>query len=57
MVIELDGMTYVGRREEDEERTRFLQMQKLRVIRFINDELLADRDAVAAAILIEAMKT
>jgi very-short-patch-repair endonuclease len=45
LAIELDGETHVGREKEDAARTRFLESQGWRVIRFTNDELAAIRTA------------
>jgi len=49
-VVELDGMTHVDRVAEDERRTRYLQRCGLEVIRFTNDDVLQDLNAVAEAI-------
>lgn len=50
LAIELDGVSHLGRRANDAERTRILQGHGLRVIRFTNDELLQGRDVVANVI-------
>ncbi len=50
LVVELDGMTHVGTGEKDDERTRFIESQGLRVVRFTNDEVVADAVLVTEAI-------
>jgi very-short-patch-repair endonuclease len=51
LVIEVDGDTHAEQVEYDEERTRWLHEQKqYRVIRFTNDEVTRNLDAVAEAI-------
>jgi len=54
LVIELDGRTHVGRSDEDERRTRFLEQHGLRVIRFTDDEVIHDVGAVVASIAVAA---
>jgi very-short-patch-repair endonuclease len=51
LAIELDGESHLGREQEDAARTRFLESRGWRVIRFTNDELQRNPDAVAEAIL------
>ena len=50
LIIELDGMSHVGQADADESRTAYLQSEGYTVIRFTNDELLSDFEAVANAI-------
>ena len=51
LVVELDGMSHDNRADADRTRTRYLERTGLRVIRFLNDDVVADIDAVAEAIL------
>ena len=50
IVIELDGEYHDFIVDEDKERESFLKEQGLRVIRFWNEDVLKDADAVARAI-------
>jgi hypothetical protein len=50
LVIELDGLTHVGAGMKDDQRTDFMRSHGLRVIRFTNDEVIADSVLVAEAI-------
>ena len=51
LVIEIDGDTHAERVEYDQERTRWLNEQKhYRVIRFANDDVLHNLDAVVEKI-------
>lgn len=50
LAIELDGLSHDGREAKDEEHTRHLNRQGVRVVRFTNDEVLRDRRAVAYVI-------
>jgi very-short-patch-repair endonuclease len=50
LVVEVDGMSHVGRAEQDEARQRYLELEGYRVIRVTNDEVLKQRVAVAQAI-------
>jgi very-short-patch-repair endonuclease len=50
LVIEIDGLTHIGTGERDEERTTYMEQQGLHVIRFTNDEVIADSVLVAEAI-------
>ncbi len=54
LIIELDGRSHDGRQSEDRERTKFLEQLGLRVIRYFNDDVIGDVDAVAEAIAREA---
>jgi very-short-patch-repair endonuclease len=51
LVLEVDGDVHEGRRDLDEQRDRALQSLGLRVLRFTNDEVLADAERVVARIL------
>ena len=53
LVIEIDGETHVERREYDQERTKYLQLHKYRVIRFTNSEVLQNLEQVVLQILSE----
>ena len=46
LVIELDGMSHIGRAEEDEARSEYLRSQGYRVIRYTNDQVISDLDSV-----------
>ena len=50
LVVEVDGEVHLDQRERDGERDAFLTGMGLRVLRFTNDEVLADPDGVAARI-------
>ena len=51
LVIEIDGLSHVGRHHADQARTLFMERLGFRVIRFTNDEVLQSIDAVLAAIV------
>ena len=51
LIIEIDGESHDGRVEGDRERQDFLEARGLRVIRFTNDEVLANIDEVLEVIL------
>lgn len=51
LVIELDGGHHAEQLERDEARTAFLNAEGFRVLRFWNNEVLAQTEAVLAAIL------
>jgi len=51
LVIELDGLSHAGRAEADRQRTAYLIAEGKRIIRYTNDDVLADVDAVAEDIL------
>ena len=51
LVVELDGGQHAERRAHDAERTRQLNDEGFRVMRFWNDEVLLRTDDVLAAIL------
>ncbi len=46
LVIELDRRSHDGRAAYDQQRTKFLEREGLRVIRYSNDDVLQDVDAV-----------
>ncbi len=50
LVIEVDGGQHDGQSDEDATRTRYLQSQGFRVIRFWNNQVLEQIDAVVAEI-------
>jgi very-short-patch-repair endonuclease len=50
LIVELDGMTHVGRATSDKNRSAVLSSKGYRVIRFTNDEVLQFPEAVAATI-------
>lgn len=50
LVIEVDGGQHAERRDSDEARTAWLNSQGFRVLRFWNNEILHDIDAVRQAI-------
>ena len=52
LVVELDGGQHLEQTEYDTERTRALESRGYRVIRFWNNLVLEDADAVLQAILI-----
>lgn len=51
LAIELDGDSHGGRERQDAGRTRFLEGQGWRVIRFTNSDVMSNADGVARAIL------
>jgi len=53
LVIELDGISHDERAEYDADRTRFIEAQGLRVIRFSDDEVIRNVDDVAYRIACE----
>lgn len=50
LIIELDGSQHLAQVGHDEERTAFLISEGFTVLRFWNDEVLKDNDAVLVAI-------
>ncbi|MEL7701469.1 DUF559 domain-containing protein [Citromicrobium bathyomarinum] len=46
LVIELDGDTHAGQLDYDAERTRYLEAQGYRVVRFSNAEVMENMDGV-----------
>jgi very-short-patch-repair endonuclease len=53
LVVELDGPSHDEREDHDAQRTLFLEAQGLRVIRFLNEDVHQDIDAVLRTILRE----
>jgi adenine-specific DNA-methyltransferase len=51
LIIELDGGQHVEAASYDENRTRFIEAQGYRVLRFWNNEVLTQTDAVRERIL------
>jgi adenine-specific DNA-methyltransferase len=51
VVIEVDGGHHVERAEADSERTKYLESEGFRVIRFWNNEVLAEMEGVAMQVL------
>ncbi|KQU86899.1 hypothetical protein ASC78_04925 [Variovorax sp. Root318D1] len=51
LIVELDGGQHVEAAAYDESRTRFMEAQGFRVLRFWNNEVLAQTDAVRERIL------
>ena len=50
LVIELDGSQHLTQQHHDDARTRFLETQGYRVLRFWNDDVLRETDVVLTAI-------
>jgi len=50
LIIELDGAQHAELSQQDEIRTSFLKSRDYRVLRFWNDQVLADLDEVLNAI-------
>ncbi len=53
VIVEVDGGQHADQVPSDEQRTRWLESQGYRVLRFWNNDVLADTDAVAQAIFDE----
>ena len=51
LIVELDGGQHVEAAGYDEDRTRFIEAQGYRVLRFWNNEVMAQTDAVRERIL------
>lgn len=51
LIIEMDGSQHLEQEEYDEERTKYLELQGYKVIRFWNSDVLKDIDGVILAIL------
>jgi very-short-patch-repair endonuclease len=51
LVIELDGGQHAGAAEADERRTKFLEQNGFSVVRFWNNEVLGNTEAVLERIL------
>ena len=54
LIVELDGPTHDEREAHDQQRTRFLQREGYRVIRFLNEDVHRDIDSVLRTILRES---
>ena len=54
LVVELDGLSHDDTQAYDRDRTQFLEGHGLRVMRYTNDDVLADVDAVAMDIARQA---
>ncbi|MYC36701.1 MAG: endonuclease domain-containing protein [Chloroflexi bacterium] len=52
LIVELDGGQHQEQTDYDAERTRWLESQGFRVIRFWNNQVLEETDAVQDAILL-----
>lgn len=50
LIIELDGSQHLEQQEYDEERTKYLEARGYRVLRFWNNEVLHNTEAVLQAI-------
>jgi len=50
LIVEVDGKIHEQQKEQDEERTKYLNERGFRVIRFTNEEVIADIDNVAVKI-------
>ncbi len=50
-MIELDGDSHIGRADYDRERQQHIESTGYRVIRFGNDDVIKDLDAVVVAVL------
>ena len=51
LVIELDGSQHLEQKEYDEERTRYLESQGYKVIRFWNNQVMNNIEGVVEAIM------
>ncbi len=51
LVVELDGDSHIGRADEDRRRQRALEQAGYKVLRFGNDDVLREEDAVVTMIL------
>ncbi|QNN22449.1 endonuclease domain-containing protein [Planctomycetales bacterium ZRK34] len=47
LIIEVDGESHVGRADEDARREAYLRSQGFGVVRYMNDDVLKDGEAVA----------
>lgn len=50
LLVELDGRSHRGTADEDDARQAWLEQQGIQVVRFTNDQVLRDIDAVVKAI-------
>ena len=51
LIVELDGSQHLDNPEHDQRRDRYLKSQGFQVIRFTNDKVFTDMEAVLEAIL------
>jgi len=51
LIIELDGSQHLDQEAYDEERTKYLESQGYKVIRFWNHDVLKDLESVIRAII------
>ncbi len=51
LVIELDGSQHLEQKEYDDERTKYLELQGYKVIRFWNNDVTNNIEAVILAIM------
>jgi len=51
VIVEVDGGQHAEKRYYDEQRTRWLEAQGYRVLRFWNNDVLGNTEAVAEAVL------
>jgi very-short-patch-repair endonuclease len=51
LVVEVDGVSHVGRASADTQRTRLIESCGYRVLRFTNDDVIANLEGVGLAIL------
>ncbi len=50
LIIELDGSQHASRHEYDQARDRYLQSQGFRIVRYWNNQIFSDMDAILAEI-------
>ncbi len=51
LIVELDGGQHAMQAQTDDKRTCFLNARGYRVLRFWNDDVMSDADAVVAAVM------
>ena len=51
LVVETDGISHDGRREQDDRRTAFLELAGYRVLRFLDEDVIQRTNDVMEAIL------
>jgi very-short-patch-repair endonuclease len=56
LVVEIDGDVHAGQEEYDQARSDWLEEQGYRVIRFRNEDLIRDIDAVGREILVACQR-
>ena len=56
MIVEVDGGQHAEQHHYDEQRTRWLETQGYRVLRFWNNDVLANTGAVVQAVFDEVQK-